>query len=90
MADLTGTLYSSDSLTGTIATVVAKEGMSAYEVAVKNGFEGTEAEWVDSLKGVSGYTPQRGTDYWTEADKAEVKSYIDDRVSGAILEARVE
>lgn len=26
------------------------EGLSAYEVAVENGFEGTEAEWLESLK----------------------------------------
>lgn len=25
-------------------------GLSAYEVAVKNGFKGTEQEWLDSLK----------------------------------------
>jgi len=25
-------------------------GQSAYEVAVKNGFEGTEQEWLESLK----------------------------------------
>ena len=28
---------------------------SAYDVAVKNGFEGTEQEWLDSLKGKSAY-----------------------------------
>ena len=27
-----------------------KDGDSAYDIAVKNGFEGTEAEWVESLK----------------------------------------
>lgn len=27
----------------------ALRGMSAYEVAVKNGFEGTEEEWLESL-----------------------------------------
>ena len=27
------------------------QGLSAYEVAVKNGFEGTEKEWLASLKG---------------------------------------
>jgi hypothetical protein len=27
------------------------KGSSAYEIAVKNGFEGTEQEWLDSLKG---------------------------------------
>lgn len=29
-------------------------GLSAYEVAVGNGFEGTESEWLVSLKGVDG------------------------------------
>lgn len=27
------------------------DGKSAYEIAVEHGFEGTEAEWLDSLKG---------------------------------------
>ncbi len=30
------------------------EGASAYEIAVKNGFIGTEAEWLESLKGERG------------------------------------
>ena len=30
------------------------QGDSAYEIAVKNGFEGTEAEWLESLKGSDG------------------------------------
>ena len=29
-------------------------GLSAYEIAVKNGFKGTEAEWLASLKGEPG------------------------------------
>lgn len=33
------------------------EGLSAYEVAVKEGFEGTESEWLESLKGEAGETP---------------------------------
>nr|DAG73058.1 MAG TPA: tail sheath protein [Caudoviricetes sp.] len=28
-----------------------KDGLSAYEIAVKNGFEGSEKEWLESLKG---------------------------------------
>lgn len=42
-------------------------GDSAYDVAVANGFEGTEQEWLDSLKGepgTDGYTPQKGVDYF--------------------------
>ena len=30
------------------------DGLSAYEVAVKNGFEGSEADWLESLKGEPG------------------------------------
>ena len=29
-------------------------GISAYDVAVANGFTGTQAEWLDSLKGEPG------------------------------------
>lgn len=32
--------------------------------------------------GKDGYTPVRGTDYWTDADKAEIKSYIDEAILG--------
>ena len=38
-------------------------GRSAYQTAVKNGFEGTEAEWLKTLRGDPGYTPQKGVDY---------------------------
>lgn len=31
-------------------------GLSAYEIAVENGFVGTEKEWLESLKGESGQT----------------------------------
>ena len=30
--------------------IVGIPGKSAYEIAVKNGFTGTEQEWLDSLK----------------------------------------
>lgn len=31
-------------------------------------------------KGADGKTPVKGTDYWTEADKAEIKNYVDDAI----------
>jgi len=42
-----------------------KDGASAYEVAVANGFVGTEQDWLDSLKQISadaGNTLVIGTD----------------------------
>ena len=35
---------------------VQARGLSAYEIAVINGFEGTEKNWLDSLKGEPGIT----------------------------------
>lgn len=31
-------------------------------------------------KGEDGHTPVKGTDYWTEADKSEIKQYVDDAI----------
>lgn len=48
-----------------------KDGKSAYDVAVSNGFSGTEAEWLKSLKATNirhaptGWTLDRTTDPWT-------------------------
>lgn len=39
-----------------------KDGLSAYEVAVKNGFEGSEQEWLASLKGEKGDTGAQGSE----------------------------
>lgn len=38
------------------------QGYSAYEVAVQNGFEGTEVEWLASLKGADGQDGANGRD----------------------------
>ena len=38
------------------------DGLSAYEVAVKNGFDGTEQQWLDSLRGPQGPAGNDGQD----------------------------
>lgn len=75
------------------------DGKSAYDIAVDNGFVGTEVEWLESLKGADGpngangkdgangadgYTPVKGTDYWTSDDILEIQSYIDSQIGGAL------
>lgn len=50
---------------------VGVAGASAYEIAVANGFKGTEKEWLESLKGdkgIDGYTPIKGVDYFDGKD----------------------
>ena len=39
---------------GLPAGAPGKDGASAYEIAVENGFKGTEGEWLASLKGAKG------------------------------------
>lgn len=57
-------------------------GLSAYDIAVKHGFSGTEIEWLASLKGEAGKdgkTPVKGVDYFTdqEIDELENRLYVD-------------
>lgn len=37
-----------------------KDGDSAYQIAVNNGFVGTEVEWLESLRGQDGISPHIG------------------------------
>ena len=54
-----------------------------YEIAVKNGYEGTIEQWLESLK------PVRGVDYWTEEDVAAIKAYIDGSASARMAEVTI-
>lgn len=61
-------------------TTYPTDGLSAYQIAVDNGFTGTEAEWLASLKGADGKTPVRGTDYWTADDIATIETYCQNAI----------
>ena len=41
-------------------------------------------EQLDALKGSDGYTPVKGTDYWTNEDISEIQSYIDAQIGGVL------
>ena len=59
-------------------------GKSAYDVAVDNGFEGTEAEWLATLKGDKGDTGD--FDQMTTAEQDEVIQYVGARTLAASLQ----
>lgn len=48
-------------------------GMSAYQIAVSNGFIGTEQQWLVSLKGATGNTGASGANGWTPSIRTEVR-----------------
>ena len=53
-----------------------RDGKSAYEVAVDNGFVGTEQEWLESLKGRDGVS---GTSEAVSMNFPNIKRMLDDR-----------
>ena len=61
LAVLLGALFAL-SLAGVAACGESEAGKSAYEIAVEHGFEGTEAEWLESLKGKDGADGAPGAD----------------------------
>ena len=48
-------------------------GLSAYQIAVSNGFIGTEQQWIVSLKGATGETGASGANGWTPSIRTEVR-----------------
>jgi len=66
-----------------VVTITAgMEGKSAYDVAVENGFDGTEEEWLASLTGNDGttFTPsvsQSGVLSWTNDDGKQNPQSVD-------------
>lgn len=59
------------------------DGKSAYEIAVEHGFVGTEAEWLESLKGKDGEAPDM-SDY---PKKDEVTTIIEREIASVTGEA---
>ena len=56
---------------------------TAEQLAALKGEKGDKGDKGDTgAAGADGYTPVRGTDYWTAADIAEIKGYVDDAILG--------
>lgn len=54
-----GKIYG-NTLSAGVGAILGKDGRSAYEVAVANGFEGSETEWLESLRGEQGVPGEPG------------------------------
>lgn len=54
-----------------------KDGLSAYEIALKNGFVGTESEWLASLRGKDGNSP--------EVSGFATAEYVEERLSEILV-----
>lgn len=58
------------------SSIPGQDGKSAYEIAVENGFQGNEAEWLESLKGESGEDGEDGEQGKSAYEIAVEKGFI--------------
>ena len=67
---------------GTNVITVTKTDGTSSTFTVRNGSKGsTGATGARGATGAAGYTPVRGTDYWTADDIAAIQSYIDEKAT---------
>ena len=81
-ATIVGALSLSGAVMGGVALGrKSGNGESAYEIAVRNGFSGTEAEWLSSLKGSNGGAGQNGKSAYEIAVESGYTGTEDDFVN---------
>ena len=80
---ISGAINPAGDIFGALSNPLAR-GASAYEIAVANGYVGTEEQWLESLQG---RTPQRGVDYWTAADIEQMKQEFREQMADEIQQA---
>lgn len=62
LADLDSRIYDLEQRPPSVPGAQGPAGDSAYQVALNNGFSGTESEWLESLQGEQGERGERGED----------------------------
>lgn len=55
-----------------------KDGKSAYEIAVDNDFDGSESDWLDSLKGKDGKDGSDADNPFTPDEVSALKALVAD------------
>lgn len=57
--------------------IKGEDGKSAYQIAIENGFIGTESEWLESLK---------GDDYiLTDTDKTDIANIVINEYDSSVM-----
>ena len=81
---------------GVSVTGVSDKGDGTFTLLLSDGSETSAVQTIKGVKGdkgnpggkgdpgADGYTPVKGTDYWTADDIAEIQSYIDTQIGGAL------
>lgn len=70
--DITSYILAKKYVDATLSGAGALKGDSAYDIAVKNGFKGTEAEWLENLKGAAPHIGENGNWFLGDQDMGVV------------------
>lgn len=70
--EITAYILAKKYVDATLSGAGALQGQSAYDIAIKNGFKGSEQEWLKSLEGVTPHIGENGN--W----------FIDDQDTGVL------
>ena len=74
---LNGNLQQQQSINGFLTDAIV-HGLSAYQIALKQGFQGSEQEWIDSIKGDQVVLKRQNYKlYWKYAEEVKWKMLID-------------
>jgi hypothetical protein len=66
--DITSYILAKKYVDNTLSGAGALKGKSAYEIAVDQGFQGSESEWLKSLEGEAPYIGENGNWFLGEQD----------------------
>ena len=66
--DITSYILAKKYIDATLSGAGALQGQSAYDIAVKNGFEGSEEEWLKSLEGITPHIGENGNWHLGDVD----------------------
>lgn len=72
--DITSYILSKKYVDGIISGAGSLQGKSAYEIAVEQGFKGSEAEWLKSLEGESPHIGENGNWFLGDVDLGVIAS----------------
>lgn len=72
--DITSLLLTKRYIEDSLVNSDALKGKSAYEIAVDNGFRGTEQEWLESLKGITPHIGENGNWFFGSQDTGVIAS----------------
>ena len=70
--DITSYILAKRYVDDTLSGIGALQGKSAYDIAVANGFNGSEQEWLKSLEGITPHIGENGNWFLGDQDMGVV------------------